>query len=55
MSLQSLKLCLAANGASLYRIVIPSTATVQERKAAEVLQDYLLQISGAAIPIVSAQ
>ena len=45
---------LAENGTSLYRIVIPSSATLPEQKAASVLQDYLLQISGAALPIVSA-
>jgi hypothetical protein len=45
---------LAENGTSLYRIVIPSYATSQEQKAATVLQDYLLQISGTALPIVSA-
>lgn len=44
---------LTENGASLYRIVIPSSATLDEQKAANVLQDYLLQISGAALPIVS--
>ncbi|MBK8881548.1 MAG: DUF4838 domain-containing protein [Bacteroidales bacterium] len=48
------EIVLAQNGTSLYRIVIPSTASVQERKAAEVLKDYLLQISGAAFPIVVA-
>ncbi len=48
------KIVLAQNGNSLYRIVIPATATPQEHKAAAVLQDYLLQISGAAIPIVSS-
>ena len=45
---------LTKNGSSPYRIVIPSTASLQEKKAASVLQDYLLQISGAALPIVSA-
>lgn len=48
------QITIAENGFSLYRIVIPSNATGQEQKAASVLQDYLLQISGAAIPIVSA-
>ena len=37
-----------------YRIVVPSSATNHETKASQVLQDYLLQISGAALPIVSA-
>ncbi len=45
---------LAQNGESVYRIIIPSAASQQEQKAAAVLQDYLLQISGAAIPIISA-
>ena len=48
------EIVIAQNGTSLYRIVIPSTASLQERKAAEVLKDYLLQISGAAIPVVAA-
>ncbi|WP_276374770.1 DUF4838 domain-containing protein [Chryseolinea sp. H1M3-3] len=39
---------------SRYRIVVPSSATVHELKASTVLQDYLLQISGTAIPIVSS-
>ena len=38
---------------SRYRIVIPSYPTPDERKAAEVLQDYLLQISEAALPVIS--
>ena len=45
---------LAQNGTSLYRIVIPSSASLQEQKAATVLQDYLLQISGAALPVITA-
>ena len=39
---------IADKGVSQYRIVIPSYATPDEEKAAEVLQDYLLQISEAA-------
>ncbi len=39
---------------SRYRIVIPSAATPFELKASKVLQDYLLQISDAALPIISA-
>ena len=39
---------------SRYRIVIPSSSTAHEVKASEVLQDYLIQISGAVIPIVKA-
>jgi hypothetical protein len=45
---------LAENGMSRYRIVIPSSATLHEQKAAAVLQDYILQISGTALPIISA-
>ncbi len=39
---------------SRYRIVVPSAPTEHELKASTVLQDYLLQISGTAIPIVAA-
>jgi len=49
------KIIIAENGASRYRIVIPSAASPQEQKAAAVLQDYLLQISGAALPIISGE
>ena len=45
---------LAENETSNYRIVVPVAATVHELKAAQVLQDYLLQISGAALPIIPA-
>ncbi len=45
---------LADKGFSAYRIVIPSSPSVHEQKAATVLQDYLMQISGAALPIVTA-
>ncbi len=41
-------------GQSNYRIVVPVAATEDERKAATVLQDYIIRISGAALPIVSA-
>ena len=47
-------LVLVSEGESRYRIVVPSTPTDSEEKAANVLQDHLLQISGAAIPIVTA-
>jgi hypothetical protein len=39
---------------SRYRILIPSSPTEHELKAAHVMQDYLLQISGAALPIIKA-
>jgi hypothetical protein len=45
---------LAENEVSRYRIIIPSAATDQETKAANVLQRYLLEISGTAIPIIEA-
>jgi hypothetical protein len=45
---------LAENHLSRYRILLPSAPTETERKAAGVLQDYLLQISGAALPILTA-
>jgi hypothetical protein len=45
---------LTENGTSLYRIVIPSYPTLHEQKAAAVLQDYLLQISNAALPIITS-
>lgn len=40
---------------SRYRIVIPSAASLHELKASKVLQDYLLKISGTALPIISAE
>jgi hypothetical protein len=48
------KIILTENGMSQYRIVIPSSPTPMEQKAAGVLQDYLLQVSGAALPVISA-
>lgn len=44
---------LADKGTSLYRIIIPAYPTSAEQKAAEVLQDYILQISDAALPVIS--
>lgn len=43
---------LTAEGQSLYRIVLPDHPNQHEEKAAQVLQSYLLQISGAALPIL---
>ncbi|HTE34281.1 MAG TPA: DUF4838 domain-containing protein [Chryseolinea sp.] len=48
------QITLAADRVSSYRIVIPSAATSSEQKASAVLQDYLLQISGAALAIIGA-
>lgn len=45
---------LTDNQTSRYSILLPTTATAYEQKAAAVLQDYLLQISGAALPIIKA-
>ena len=45
---------ISENLMSLYRIVIPASATPQELKASKILQDYLLQISGAALPVITA-
>lgn len=45
---------LIERGESRYRIVIPSTATPDEVNAGNVLQDYLLQVSGAVLPVVPA-
>jgi len=45
---------LTEKGMTAYRIVIPSFATSEVQNAASVLQDYVLQISGAALPIISA-
>jgi len=39
---------------SPYRIIIPSAASTHELKAAKVLKDYLIQISGTALPIISS-
>ncbi|HUX94923.1 MAG TPA: DUF4838 domain-containing protein [Bacteroidales bacterium] len=48
------KLVIANKGASLYRIVLPSSSSDYEKQAARVLQDYLLQISNTALPIITA-
>lgn len=50
----SQNIILTDNGMSRYRIIVPTHATADEDKAATVLQKYLLQISGAALPIVTA-
>jgi hypothetical protein len=53
-SLEQPQIILAENQMSRYRILLPSAPSEYDRKAADVLQDYLLQISGAALPIISA-
>lgn len=45
---------IADKGASLYRIVIPSSSTEYEQQAASELQNYILEISGTALPIIPA-
>lgn len=52
--IQTAQIVLAENGLSAYRILLPVSATSNEERAAEVLQEYLLQISGAALPILHA-
>jgi len=47
------ELILADKGFSHYRIIIPSYPTPDEQKAGDVLQDHLLQISDAALPVIS--
>ena len=48
------KIILAENETSKYSIIIPAHASAHESKAAAVLQDYLLRVSGAALPIITA-
>ena len=45
---------IADRGASLYRIVLPSSSSEYEKQAAQELQDYILEISGTALPIIPA-
>ncbi len=47
------QLVLVSDGASSYSIIIPQKASVIEKKASEVLQSYLKQISGAELPILT--
>ena len=49
------KIVLAEHGISRYSIIVPEHATPFEQKAADVLQDYFLQITGAALPIITAE
>ncbi|HNT36463.1 MAG TPA: hypothetical protein PKH07_15860, partial [bacterium] len=46
------KVTLANNGRSSYRIVLPSKPTTQEEKAAEELQRWLGEMTGATLKIV---
>jgi hypothetical protein len=45
-------LLLAANGTSDYTIVVPAKSTAQEEKAAALVQHWLEQMSGVALPVV---
>ncbi len=45
---------LTQDGTSRYSIVLPSAATEYEERAAQVLQNYLLQIAGTPLPIIKA-
>ena len=47
-------LVIADNESTKYRIVLPSGASEHEVTASRVLQDHILQISGTALPIISA-
>ncbi|MEJ7693929.1 DUF4838 domain-containing protein [Daejeonella sp.] len=47
------QLVLVADAASSYSIVIPHNASVFEQKAAQVLQKYINEISGAQLPILT--
>lgn len=46
-------LTLVQDGRSEYRIVLPARPSVTEKKAAEELQSFLRQISGAVLPLVA--
>lgn len=48
-------LILADKGMTPYRILIPASSNPYERQAASVLQDYIMQISGAALPIITGR
>jgi hypothetical protein len=48
------QIVLAENNSSRYAILLPAHATMYEKQAATVLQNYLMQISGAALPIITA-
>lgn len=45
---------LTRDSQSRYRIILPVHATVHEEKAAQLLQDYLIRISGAVLPIIKS-
>lgn len=48
------QIVLTNDNSSRYTILIPANATAYEKQAASVLQNYLMQISGAALPIITA-
>lgn len=53
VSFSSQNLVLVKDGIAVSRIVIPSKATTIEKKSADELQNFIQQISGAQLPIVS--
>jgi hypothetical protein len=48
------QLVIAEAKQSRYRIIVPAAATPDEQRAAQVLQEHILQISGAALPVIKA-
>jgi hypothetical protein len=48
------QIVLTENNTSRYTILLPAHATAYEQQAASVLQNYLMQISGTALPIITA-
>jgi hypothetical protein len=49
-----MEIVIAENQMSRYRILLPSAPSAAETKAAHILQEHLLKISGAALPIIGA-
>ncbi len=49
---KTLNIVLAKNGQSAYKILLPLTPTLQEQKAAKMLQKYLAEISGAEFKLI---
>lgn len=45
---------LTENQSSRYSIILPSHPNAYEAKAADILQKYLMEISGAALPVISS-
>ncbi len=47
------EITLVSNRSSTYKIVVPAEATALEQKSAKVLQQYINQVTGAQLPVVS--